>query len=199
LMGDEIGKSPERLKNYAEIIDKENNRLQMQVEKVLQIASLEKDKVDIKKEQLNIHKIIDDSIKIISLSVEEKGGKISSKLNAENFIFEGDEVHLANVFINILDNANKYSPVNPSIEIKTFNKSQNLIVEFKDQGIGIDPKLLNQIFEKFYRVPKGNIHDVKGFGLGLHYVKVILDYHKVKIEVESEIDKGTLIRLILPQ
>ena len=199
LMGDEIGKSPERLKNYAEIIDKENNRLQMQVEKVLQIASLEKDKVDIKKEQLNIHKIIDDSIKIISLSVEEKGGKISSKLNAENFIFEGDEVHLANVFINILDNANKYSPVNPSIEIKTFNKSQNLIVEFKDQGIGIDPKRLNQIFEQFYRVPKGNIHDVKGFGLGLHYVKVILDYHKVKIEVESEIDKGTLIRLILPQ
>jgi len=198
LLNPDISKTPERLRNYAEIIEKENNRLQMQVEKVLQIASLETDKVDFKIDPLNIHKIIEESIKIMSLSVEEKGGKIHSNLKAENFIFRGDEVHIANVFVNILDNANKYSPEEPKIEVNSFNKENNLIVEIKDNGIGIDSKSISQIFEKFYRVPKGNVHDVKGFGIGLHYVKVILDHHLVKIEVESKPEKGTLIRLILP-
>lgn len=198
LLSKDIHEKPERLRNYAEIIDKENARLQLHVEKVLQIASLEKDKVDISQHTVNIHQLINDAINVISLGVDERNGNLSANLNAKNILVKGDEVHLANVFTNILDNACKYSVDAPKIEVSTKNKDSNIIVEVKDQGIGIDKKSQSQIFEKFYRVPKGNVHDVKGFGLGLHYVKVIMDYHHGKVEVESEIGKGTLIRLILP-
>lgn len=196
LLKPDIIQNPERLKNYAQIIDLENNRLQLQVEKVLQIATLEKDTMALNNTQVNMHEVIENTIKIMCLSVEEKGGKISTQFGAKNYFILGDEVHLANVFTNILDNANKYSPNQPQINVSTYNKEDKLWVEISDNGIGIDKKSQQQVFEKFYRVPKGNVHDVKGFGIGLHYVKIIMDYHKAQIKINSKPNQGTTLTLI---
>lgn len=198
LLKKDIEKTPERLRNYAAIIEKENNRLQLQVEKVLQIAAIEKDRFSINKKDLNIHELLKDAIEVISFTVTEKGGTLTTQLQAENPIIKGDEVHIANIFANLLDNAIKYTPQNPQIQVVTKSDGQTLYISFIDNGIGIEKKAQKHIFEKFYRVPKGDVHDVKGFGIGLHYVKLMVGYHKGDIYVESEPGKGTKITITLP-
>ena len=198
LLKPDIINNPERLKNYASIINLENERLHQQVEKVLQIATLEKEKVDLVKEQINVHELIDQAVNTIQLIIKEKGGGVTSDLAAKNATINADRVHISNVLSNLLDNANKYTPVKPLITISTKNEKKGILISIEDNGIGIPKKALKIIFDKFYRVPKGDVHDVKGFGIGLHYVKVMIDYHKGKIEIKSELNQGTTINIYLP-
>jgi signal transduction histidine kinase len=132
------------------------------------------------------------------MQVEIKDGKIEQEFRAENYVLEVDRVHMTNVFQNLLDNANKYTPVKPRITVSTFNENNSLIVGFEDNGIGISGSHQKKIFEKLYRVPDGDIHNFKGFGLGLSYVKTIVEKHGGKIRLESEVEKGTKFEVILP-
>ncbi|MDN5201612.1 HAMP domain-containing sensor histidine kinase [Fulvivirgaceae bacterium BMA10] len=183
---------------YMGIIRDENKRLGMQVEKVLQIATLDKKEFELKLTKVNIHDIIESSLETINLQVQKKGGTTTKSLAAQNAIITADEIHLSNIINNLLDNANKYSPENPDITIKTENNKEGVIIKIIDQGIGIAKDSLNKIFDKFYRVPTGNIHDVKGFGLGLAYVKTMVEAHGGRINVKSELNKGSIFELFFP-
>lgn len=198
LKDEDIVKSGTLYENYINMIDEENNRLGGMAEKILQSARLEKDKIVLNKEEVDVHEIIREAMKNIQLQVEKKGGKIITELNAEKHILNADRVHLTNVIFNLLDNANKYTPHNPEIIIKTGNSYSGIIISIKDNGIGIGKSNQKKVFEKLYRVPTGNIHNVKGFGLGLSYVKAIIDAHGGKISLESELNKGTKFIITLP-
>ena len=177
--------------NYVKIINDENRRLGGQVEKVLSIAKTEKKNYEIDFDKLDIHKIINDSIKINQFKIEKREGKILQNLKAKNSVISGNYDHLLNVFNNLIENANKYSLDIPHIEISTENKNDKLFVIVSDRGIGIRKSNLDKIFDKFYREPQGNIHNVKGFGLGLSYVRNIVVKHNATIKVESQLNKGT--------
>lgn len=177
--------------NYVKIINDENRRLGGQVEKVLSIAKTEKKNYEIDFDKLDIHKIINDSIKINQFKIEKREGKILQNLKAKNSVISGNYDHLLNVFNNLIENANKYSLDIPHIEISTENKNNKLFVMVSDRGIGIRKSNLDKIFDKFYREPQGNIHNVKGFGLGLSYVRNIVVKHNATIKVESQLNKGT--------
>ena len=183
--------SKDSKENYVKIINDENRRLGGQVEKVLNIAKTEKKNYEIDFDKLDIHKIINDSIKINQFKIEKREGKIFRNLNAVNSIIYGNYDHLLNVFNNLIENANKYSLDVPHIEISTENKNDKLFVIVSDRGIGIRKSNLDKIFDKFYREPQGNIHNVKGFGLGLSYVRNIIGKHNATIKVESQLNKGT--------
>ncbi|HET9487628.1 MAG TPA: HAMP domain-containing sensor histidine kinase, partial [Chryseosolibacter sp.] len=189
---------PERLLNYTTIIEKENIRLKHQVERVLQMAKLDKEDIGLKKESVDVHQIINDSIQNISLSLQEKKGSVSCDLKAENHKIEADRLHLTNVLYNLIDNAIKYCKGSPQILISTGNLNKHLCIDVKDNGLGIAPENHKRVFQKFYRVPTGNVHDVKGFGLGLHYVKSVVSAHKGTIKVDSDLDKGSVFRITLP-
>ena len=183
--------SKDSKENYVKIINDENKRLGGQVEKVLSIAKTEKKNYEIDFDKLDIHKIINDSIKINQFKIEKREGKILQNLKAVNSIISGNHDHLLNVFNNLIENANKYSLDIPHIEISTENKNDKLFVIVSDRGIGIRKSNLDKIFDKFYREPQGNIHNVKGFGLGLSYVRNIVVKHNATIKVESQLNKGT--------
>jgi two-component system phosphate regulon sensor histidine kinase PhoR len=189
---------PERLLNYTTIIEKENIRLKHQVERVLQMAKLEKEDIGLKKENVDVHQIINDSIQNISLSLQEKMGSVNCDLKAENHKIDADRLHLTNVLYNLIDNAIKYCKTSPQIVISTSNLNKHLCIDVKDNGLGIAPENHKRIFQKFYRVPTGNVHDVKGFGLGLHYVKSVVSAHKGTIKVDSDLEKGSVFRITLP-
>jgi two-component system, OmpR family, phosphate regulon sensor histidine kinase PhoR len=185
--------------NYVSIINEENKRLGKMAEKILQTAVLDQAQLKIKQETVDIHKIIEDVLKSMKIVFESRNGSIDIQLDATQHIVTGDRVHLTNVIYNLLDNANKYTPNTPHITIKTVNKTPNEItISIKDNGIGISRSNQKKIFEKLYRVPTGNIHDVKGFGLGLSYVKVIIEIHGGNISVESELKKGSCFNIKFP-
>ncbi len=194
----QIINQPERLYNYAAIIEKENNRLKQHVERVLQMARVDKEDVELNKEVIDIHLIIAEAIKNHTYSLQEKYGKVTSELAASTSQLKADRLHMVNVFNNLLDNAIKYSQTNPVINIKTYNKGKGLSIEIHDNGIGISKENNKRVFQKFYRVPTGNIHDVKGFGLGLSYVKTVIEAHRGIIKLESEIERGCLFKIWLP-
>tara|TARA_B100000508_G_C11461858_1_gene279629 strand:+ start:391 stop:1665 length:1275 start_codon:yes stop_codon:yes gene_type:complete len=198
LMDTQITGQPDRLKNYAAIIQRENLRMQRQVEKVLQIASLEKDKVDLKLIELDVHKMIQEVISNFTPLLDEKNGHINTKLMATNCTINGDETHFSNIITNLIDNAIKYCEHLPHIMISTKNKNGNIIVEIQDNGIGLSPEVSKLIFDRFYRVPTGNVHNVKGFGLGLHYVKIMVEEHGGEISVKSKLKEGSTFCLKLP-
>jgi two-component system, OmpR family, phosphate regulon sensor histidine kinase PhoR len=189
---------PERLLNYTTIIEKENTRLKHQVERVLQMAQLDKDDIGLKKEVVDAHQIIQDAIKNTTLALQEKGGTISLVPSAAQHEFEADRLHLTNLFHNLIDNGIKYCKETPNITITTGNIGKNLIINVQDNGIGISPENQKRVFQKFFRVPTGNVHDVKGFGLGLSYVKSIVEAHKGNIRLESELGKGSMFRICFP-
>ena len=189
---------PERLMNYAAIIEKENIRLKQQVERVLQMARLDKEQVNLKKERVSIHQLIQDAVRHQAVALQEKGGNVNLSLDAVSQELDGDKLHLTNVINNLLDNAIKYCQVVPDIVVRTLMVTGNIVIEVQDNGIGIGQDSIKRIFQKFYRVPTGNVHDVKGFGLGLSYVKTIVDAHKGRISVESELGKGSIFRVTLP-
>ncbi len=195
LMKDDIANTPERVNQYARLIFSEVQRLKMQVEKVLQLASLEKKGVELKKEPLDIHEYIGAMVEAVE-PVQVPGElDLTLELNAKNHHILGDPVHIANILHNLMDNAIKYSREKPEVTWTTVNVGRRIRIEISDKGLGIDQKDLSYIFDKFYRVPTGNRHDVKGFGLGLHYVKQLVLAHKGSIEVRSELGRGTTFRL----
>ncbi len=193
-----IIQTPERLLNYATIIQTENNRLKQQVERVLQMARLEKQDIGLKREPCDTHVLIKEVAKNMELPLQEKNGKLTLELNATVSAVLLDKLHFANVIFNLLDNAIKYSKNSPQIVIKTASSKKEICIEIVDNGIGISPENQRQIFHRFYRITTGNIHEVKGFGLGLSYVKLIVEAHKGKISVKSELDKGSKFTIILP-
>jgi len=193
-----VGKTPETLKHISNVIRDETKRLSLQVEKVLQMAIFEKDKSILKLNEIRINSLISDIVSNFSLKVTIKGGKITSKLGAKYDLALIDEVHFTNVIFNLMDNALKYSDKPLLLTIETWNEKDNLLVSIEDNGIGISKDDLKRIFEKFYRVSTGNLHNVKGFGLGLAYVKKIVTEHKGSIKVESELNIGTKFTITIP-
>ncbi|GAB4480744.1 MAG: HAMP domain-containing sensor histidine kinase [Thermoflexibacter sp.] len=198
-----IVQSPERLSNYVSIIKNENNRLKSQVERVLQLAKLEKKELELKKEKIDLHEFIKDTTTSFALKIKE--GKIDNKigelvydLQATHYQIQADKVHLTNLLYNLLDNGVKYCDKAPHIEIVTKNKANKLLLSVKDNGIGVDKKYQKRIFEKFFRVPTGNLHDVKGFGLGLNYVKSVVQAHKWKMSLESSLGQGSKFTIEIP-
>ncbi len=184
---------------YLGIIKDENKRLVSQVEKVLQAAALDKKDFQLKTETINLSELLEDSVDHISLQVEKRGGKINFANKLRNAEIEGDSFHLAHIFNNLLDNANKYSKENPIIRVESWETGDRIMVSIQDQGIGMSKDALKKIFDKFYRVPTGNVHDVKGFGLGLSYVKTMVEAHKGEILVHSEPGKGSTFTINLPK
>ncbi len=184
---------------YLKIIDVENHRLSRQVEKVLQIASLEKEDFKLKIEEVDVHKAIEKVLENITLQVEKKGGNITTDFKATSQIIPADEHHLTNIFYNLLDNANKYTDKPPMINITTDDApGKGIWIRIIDNGIGMTKEVINKIFDKFYRKPTGNLHDVKGFGLGLAYVKALIEAHGGDIHVKSSAGKGSVFEIFLP-
>ena len=190
--------SKEKIERFSNIIKQENKRMLSQVEKVLQMALIDKRDFTLKVSDIDMHTVIEQAIENVNLQVQRRGGHITMKLEATEPVIQGDAIHLSSVIHNLLDNANKYSPEAPEISVRTRNVQGGLEVIVQDKGIGMTKEARKQIFEKFYRVSTGNLHDVKGFGLGLSYVKAIADAHQGKIHVESEPGKGSSFTLYLP-
>jgi two-component system phosphate regulon sensor histidine kinase PhoR len=187
----------EKIKMYADIIEKENKRLEGQVERVLTMAFLEEKNMDLKKEILDVNKLLENIVNTFSPRIEQKNGSIVFEQNAKNAKIEADKFHLSNVIYSLLDNADKYSPQNPNIRLKTANTHSGICITISDNGIGMNKENQKKIFEKFYRVPTGNVHNVKGFGLGLTYVKMIIDAHGGDIFVDSQLDIGSNFSIYL--
>lgn len=181
----------ETMQRYLKMIRDENKRMHAQVENVLRISKLEKRDLNIKKERLKLHDLIEDAITHVELIVEDRGGYIKTHFDAQKSSILANESHFTNVLVNILDNAIKYSPEAPKIDIFTENVKNNVVVKIQDQGSGMSKAALKRVFEKFYREHTGNIHNVKGHGLGLSYVKRMIDDHQGQIFVESEKGKGS--------
>ncbi len=203
LASDSIGSpriinQPDKIKRFTDIIRQENKRMNNQVEKVLQMARIDRQDFTLNVADVNMHEVINNAVEYISLQVERKGGTVRTDLGAERPIVKGDMTHISNIINNLLDNANKYSPEKPEISVATRNVPGGLEVIVADKGIGMSKEARKHIFEKFYRVHTGNLHDVKGFGLGLSYVKSLMDAHKGKVEVKSELGKGSSFILFFP-
>ncbi len=194
---------PERLQNYVSIIKNENTRLKNQVERVLQLAKVEQRELDLQIENIDLHDFIKEAtasfaLKIKEGKVGEKAGELIYDFKAEKQRIAADKVHLTNVLYNLIDNAIKYCEKAPHITISTHQQANSLLLCIKDNGIGIPEKYYKRIFEKFFRIPTGNLHNVKGFGLGLNYVKSIVKAHKWKINIISKLDEGTEFVLEIP-
>ena len=181
----------EKVKKYLQMIYDENNRMHDQVENVLMISHLERNQLNIDKTKQDINEIIDLAISHVSLIVENNNGNIITEKDADNSMVIGNETHLINVMVNILDNAIKYNDNSPEIFIKTLNIGSRVLIEIKDNGIGMSKAVQSKIFEKFYRKQTGDLHDVKGHGLGLAYVKKIIAFHNGNITVDSAVGKGS--------
>lgn len=181
----------EKVKKYLQMIYDENNRMHDQVENVLMISHLERNQLNIEKTKQDINEIIDLAISHVSLIVENNNGNIITEKDADNSMVIGNETHLINVMVNILDNAIKYNDNSPEIFIKTLNIGSKVLIEIKDNGIGMSKAVQSKIFEKFYRKQTGDLHDVKGHGLGLAYVKKIIAFHNGNITVDSAVGKGS--------
>lgn len=194
-----IVQAPERLINYATIIENETNRLKQQVERVLQMARLEKNNLTLKRETTDLHELISESVKNNTVALQKKSGKFELCLNSENSLVNIDKLHFSNVLYNLMDNAIKYCTIAPTITITTSSSHHQFTLDVKDNGIGISEDNLKKIFHRFYRVPTGNLHDVKGFGLGLNYVKLVVESHGGKIMVNSKMGSGSTFTILLPQ
>ena len=193
----DIIKYPERLKRYSSIIEEENLRLQKQVEKVLQVSFFERENIQLIIGTYDVKKIVESSIKPFEIILEEKKGNIT--FSGEAFDAELDENYISNVISNLLDNAIKYSgDLPPEIEVLIKKENKNFNIVITDKGIGMDKSELKNIFNKFYRVPTGNVHNVKGFGIGLSYVELIVKKHGGIINVNSILNQGTQFEIVLP-
>tara|TARA_R110000868_G_scaffold217249_8_gene467326 strand:+ start:253 stop:1821 length:1569 start_codon:yes stop_codon:yes gene_type:complete len=188
----------EKVLRYLRMIKEENKRMHAQVENVLRISKLEKNELNISKDRVELHDLVEDALTHVELLVEDRQGYIKTFLNAEKSSVLANETHFTNVIVNILDNAIKYSPEAPKIEVYTENAGTNIILKIKDHGSGMSKAAAKRVFEKFYREHTGNIHNVKGHGLGLAYVKRIVEDHQGHVSVESEKEKGSTFIIKLP-
>jgi two-component system phosphate regulon sensor histidine kinase PhoR len=188
---------PEAIVNYANIIKTQNNRLKSQIEKVLQMAAMDRGKLKLNKEVIDLHQLVQEAVKSFNLKDQ---AEITVNLEADDTCkcVMADKVHLTNIIYNLLDNAVKYVDGYPKIKIQTHQVKNQITLSIQDNGIGIGKEHQRKVFEKFFRVPTGNVHNVKGFGLGLNYVKQIVKAHKWKINLASEIGKGSTFTITMP-
>ena len=195
----DMQKSQRAMQTYIGMINEENKRLGVLVENVLRTAIFEQGEMQLRINKVNLHEVIDQVIRNIEIQVKKKKGQIIKHLDASNPIIEGDHLHITNVIYNLIDNGIKYSETEPTIEIFTRDELNGIAVDFKDNGIGISRENQRKIFDKLYRVPTGNVHNVKGFGLGLSYVKGVIEKHNGTVEVESEVKKGSTFTIHIPR
>jgi two-component system, OmpR family, phosphate regulon sensor histidine kinase PhoR len=195
--GTTIGQE-DKIKHYSGIILEENEKLRLQVEQVLSMTALERGEIPLQKTELDFHKLINESIKSISIQIESRKGNLTVHLNANKFLVMGDKTHLTNALRNLIDNAIKYSRNNPVLSIYTSNTGQQLVLVVADKGIGIEKEYHKKVFDKLFRVPTGDVHDVRGFGLGLTYIKKIVELHGGTIELQSEKGTGTAFTITIP-
>lgn len=198
LMSDSVANDQARLQRFANVIHEENKRLGGQVEKVLQMAVLDKGEAKLHLSHVDVHERIKAIVDKMALQMDERGGEFKLKLNARYTQIMADELHLTNIITNLVDNAIKYSQGEPHVTLATEDASNGIVVSVTDEGIGMTKEQQKRVFEKFYRVPTGNIHNVKGFGLGLSYVKAMVDAHGGSIRLRSEIHRGSTFEVFLP-
>lgn len=198
LMNDKIAHNPEKIKYYAQLIKQENLRMKKQVENVLNMSKLERNEVQLFLKETNVRQLILKIAESFRLIVNQRNGKLIEDFNTTKYIFKVDEFHISNCLVNLLDNANKYSTNTPEIKISTRNEGDWYVIQISDNGIGMQTENKSKIFEKFFREETGNIHNVKGQGLGLSYVKKIVELHKGQIYVDSKKGEGSTFTVKLP-
>jgi two-component system, OmpR family, phosphate regulon sensor histidine kinase PhoR len=198
LRNEKVVQDREKSGYFTGIIKEENRRMNKQVETILQASLLDRQEQQLNLRSLHAHLVIQEAMENFQLQLEGKGGKSELQLNAKSDLIEADEVHFMNLITNLIDNAVKYSKENLLIRITTQSTARSLVIRIEDNGIGMSKETQRRIFEKFYRAHTGNLHNVKGFGLGLSYVKTIVDAHRGKIKVESTVGKGTIFTLEFP-
>lgn len=183
---------------FSNIIKEENIRMNKHVETILQAALMERQELQLNLSPLHVHEIVQDTLENYQLQLKDKAGDVQLWLNAKNDCIEGDEVHFGNLVSNLIDNAIKYSNDHLKINISTHSTKKFLVLRVEDNGIGMSKESVKRIFEKFYRAHTGNLHNVKGFGLGMSYVKTVIDAHKGKIKAESTLGKGSIFTVEIP-
>jgi two-component system phosphate regulon sensor histidine kinase PhoR len=188
-----------RLNRYANIIKEQNQRLNHQVEKVLQLAKIEQGNFNLKQEDIDLTPLLNTIIDTTAVQVEKMGGQLYSHIALEGASIRGDKLHFTNIIHNLLDNAIKYCKTVPVVRLNAWIENNQIHIDVTDEGIGISKDQLGRVFNKFYRVPTGNIHKVKGFGLGLYYVKNICQTHGWKLHISSHEQKGTKVKISIPQ
>jgi two-component system phosphate regulon sensor histidine kinase PhoR len=200
IRNEKVQKDVSKLSYFSEIIKEENQRMNRQVETILKSALMDRQEVQLNLKPLHVHTFIRDVADNFMLRLHEKQGSLEMDLNAQNDLIEGDEVHISNLINNLMDNAVKYSKENvpPKICITTSSNDKKFILRLEDNGIGMTRETVKRIFEKFYRAHTGNIHNVKGFGLGLSYVKTVVEAHEGSIKVDSTLGKGSCFTIELP-
>jgi two-component system phosphate regulon sensor histidine kinase PhoR len=199
LLNDKIVGNKEKIQSYAHIIEEENKRLSGHIENVLQVAKLDRGEYKLKKENLNVHELLNEITDSLALRLQNENGILIKRFSAAKSDIIGDKFHLSNAIYNIFDNAMKYRKDSElEIEVSTRSSQHGIFISVKDNGIGISRDNQRRIFEKFYRVPTGNIHNVKGFGLGLSYVKIIINAHGGDVSVDGELGKGTTFEAYIP-
>ena len=200
MRNEKVLQDPQKMEYFSTIIKEENKRMNRQVETILKASQLEKQEVDLNLKPVHVHEVIKDVVENFALQLEEKKGKAELLLNADSDYIEADEVHLSNLVNNLFDNALKYSKENtpPFVRLTTSSNNRKFIMKIEDNGIGMNRDTLKRIFERFYRAHTGNIHNVKGFGLGLSYVKTMVEDHHGEIKAESTLGKGSSFIVELP-
>jgi two-component system phosphate regulon sensor histidine kinase PhoR len=198
LLKPQIHESPDKTKRYASIIFDENIRLKHQVEQVLKVAILDKGEFILKYHDLDVHEVLEEVIKNFSLIMKEKDGKFRTCLHASQYHLQADRIHFISVIDNLIDNAIKYSPGSPEVTISTANRNDGILISVADKGMGISIENQRNIFRRFYRVHTGNIHNIKGFGLGLFYVKTMVEAHGGSVSISSELNRGSRFDLFFP-
>lgn len=198
LRNEKVLAQPEKMSYFSGIIKEENKRMNKHVETILQAALLDKQELKVDMKKVNTHQLIESALNNYQLQILDKSGKVELKFDAKNDVIIADENHFTNLLSNLLDNAIKYSKENLVLRVSTCNTSKNLQIKIQDNGIGMNKETAKRIFEKFYRAHTGNLHNVKGFGLGMSYVKTVIDVHKGKIKVDSTLGKGTCFTVEVP-
>ncbi|MAC17583.1 MAG: hypothetical protein CMC97_04730 [Flavobacteriales bacterium] len=190
---------PDNARYYVQLIRSENKRLGQLVENVLRAAMLDQGELELYRQTINFHDLVEEVLRNHAIHIRKQGGAAASQLKATNPLIEGDRTHLMNVVFNLVDNAIKYGGDQPRLTVRSWNDADRLHVAFTDNGIGIAKEHLGKVFDKLYRVPTGNVHDVKGFGLGLSYVSAVMQQHGAQIDVVSESGEGSTFTLVFPQ
>lgn len=195
----DVSGQPHKLLNYVGIIQKETVRINQHVENILNINKVQKSDFNLNKEKIEVHQLLEEIVKNLEVNIQQYAGTVTCQLQATNTAIYADKLHLTNLVYNLIDNALKYSGQSPQVALSTANHNGTLLLSVKDRGIGVAKEFHKKIFLNFFRVPTGNLHNVKGFGIGLSYVKSIVDAHKWKIKLDSELGKGSTFCITIPQ
>lgn len=198
LRTEKVSNDKEKMQYFTGIIKEENKRMNKQVETILQAALMDRQEINLSKKPVHVHAVIEQVLENFDLQLQHKNGYADLQLNAKNDLIMADEVHFTNLINNLVDNAVKYSKDNLVLKLSTSSNTKGILIRIEDNGIGMSKESVKRIFEKFYRVHTGNLHNVKGFGLGLSYVKTIVDAHQGKIKVDSNLGKGTVFTIEMP-